>query len=221
MVTKARIFDQCMQKLEAVLAAKILRVLVDFSGQVENLLKEIRSAFQLGNQGHEARPIRAAPGTGSGAITTGTTFFAHSNPRGTTDRSTIRLNSSTGGDTVSTGATPSLPEAASTPSISDPTRQEPIPDSLNTDGHSVTASVGYGRPSRVSDSSNRKSRADQPGHPDLSGFRSSQPAEESQICPNKSVWWNPGGSSCQVSPPHETASARAASGDERGAEDSW
>ena len=48
-VTKARIFDQCMKKLEAVSAAKILRMLVDFSARVENLLKEIRSAFQLGD----------------------------------------------------------------------------------------------------------------------------------------------------------------------------
>ena len=55
-VTKARIFDQCMKKPEAVLTAKILRMLVDFSAQVENLLKEIRSAFQLGDRGHGAGP---------------------------------------------------------------------------------------------------------------------------------------------------------------------
>ena len=48
-VTKARIFDECMKKPEAVSAVKILRMLVDFSGRVENLLKEIRSAFQLGD----------------------------------------------------------------------------------------------------------------------------------------------------------------------------
>ena len=44
-VTKARIFDQCMKKPEAVSAAKILRMLVDFSARIENLLKEIRSTF--------------------------------------------------------------------------------------------------------------------------------------------------------------------------------
>ena len=55
-VTKARIFDQCMKKPEAVSAAKILQMLVDFSARVENLLKEIRSAFQLGDRGHEADP---------------------------------------------------------------------------------------------------------------------------------------------------------------------
>ena len=48
-VTKARIFDECMKKLEAVSAAKILRMLVDSSARIENLLKEIRSAFQLGD----------------------------------------------------------------------------------------------------------------------------------------------------------------------------
>ena len=41
-VTKARVFDQCMKKSEAVFAPKILRMLVDFSGRVENLLKELR-----------------------------------------------------------------------------------------------------------------------------------------------------------------------------------
>ena len=59
-VTKAWIFDQCMKKPEAVSAAKILRMLVDFSGWVENLLKEIRSAFQLGDRGHEAGPPSGA-----------------------------------------------------------------------------------------------------------------------------------------------------------------
>ena len=60
-VTKARIFDQCMKKPEAVSAVKILRMLVDFSARVENLLKEIRSAFQLGDRGHEAGPSEQRP----------------------------------------------------------------------------------------------------------------------------------------------------------------
>ena len=55
-VTKARIFDECMKKSEAVSAVKVLRMLVDFSRRVENLLKEIRSAFQLGDRGHEGGP---------------------------------------------------------------------------------------------------------------------------------------------------------------------
>ena len=44
-VAKAWIFDDCMKKPEAVSAPKVLRMLVDFSGQVENLLKEIRLVF--------------------------------------------------------------------------------------------------------------------------------------------------------------------------------
>ena len=44
-VTKARIFDEYMKKSEAVSAAKILRMLVDFSARIENLLKEIRTVF--------------------------------------------------------------------------------------------------------------------------------------------------------------------------------
>ena len=60
-VTKAQIFDQCMKKPEAVSAAKILQMLVDFSTRIENLLKEIRSAFQLGDRGHEAGPSEQRP----------------------------------------------------------------------------------------------------------------------------------------------------------------
>ena len=39
-VTKAWLFDQCMKKPEAVSTPKVLWMLVDFSGRVENLLKE-------------------------------------------------------------------------------------------------------------------------------------------------------------------------------------
>ena len=48
-VTKARTFDECMKKPEVVSAPKVLRMLVDFSGRVENLLKEIRLVFQYGS----------------------------------------------------------------------------------------------------------------------------------------------------------------------------
>ena len=50
-VTKARLFDECMKKPEAVSTPKILWMLVDFSGQVENLLKEIWLVFQHGDRG--------------------------------------------------------------------------------------------------------------------------------------------------------------------------
>ena len=60
-VTKARIFDKCMKKPEAVSVVKVLRMLVDFSKQMENLLKEIRSAFQLSDHRHEAGPSEQRP----------------------------------------------------------------------------------------------------------------------------------------------------------------
>ena len=60
-VTKARIFNECMKKPEAVSAAKILRMLVDFSARIENLLKEIRTVFQLGDRSQEAGPSEQRP----------------------------------------------------------------------------------------------------------------------------------------------------------------
>ena len=125
-VTKARIFDECMKKPEAVSAVKVLRMLVDFSGRVENLLKEIWSAFQLGDRGHVAGPSEQRPEPvpepsrldPSSPPTTTTA----APPTGAPSTSSPRLE-----------ATPSQLGAASMPSIPDSTQQEPIPDSLNTD----------------------------------------------------------------------------------------
>ena len=125
-VTKGRIFDQCMKKLEAVLAAKILWMLVDFSARVENLLKKIRSAFQLGDRGHEAGPSEQrpdpVPGPSRPEPPSPPTATPGAPPTGAPSASTPRPE-----------ATPSRPEAAAMPNIPDPTQQEPIPDSLNTD----------------------------------------------------------------------------------------
>ena len=55
-VTKARLHNECMKKPEAASAPKILRMLVDFSGRVENLLKEFRLVFQHSERGQEAGP---------------------------------------------------------------------------------------------------------------------------------------------------------------------
>ena len=125
-VTKARIFDQCMKKPEAVSAAKILRMLVDFSARVENLLKEIRSAFQLGDRDHEAGPSEQRPdpvlGPSRPEPPSPPTATPEAPPIGAPSASKPRPK-----------ATPSRPEAAATPNIPDPTQQEPIPDSLNTD----------------------------------------------------------------------------------------
>ena len=125
-VTKARIFDQCMKKPEAVFAAKILRMLVDFSAQIENLLKEIRSAFQLGDRGHEAGPSEQRPEP----------VPEPSRPEPPSPSTATPAAPPTGAPSASTPrpeATPSQLEDAATPSIPNPTQQEPIPDSLNTD----------------------------------------------------------------------------------------
>ena len=63
-VTKARLYDQCMKKPEAVSVSKVLRMLVDFSGRVENLLKELRLVFQHGKRGQEAGPSERCPKPG-------------------------------------------------------------------------------------------------------------------------------------------------------------
>ena len=125
-VTKAWIFDQCMKKPEAVSAAKILRMLVDFSMRVENLLKEIRSAFQLGDRGHGAGPSEQSPEP----VPEPSRSEPPSPPTATPVAPPIRAPSTS---TPRPGATPSQLEDAAMPSIPDPTRQEPIPDSLNTD----------------------------------------------------------------------------------------
>ena len=125
-VMKARIFDQCMKKPEAVSIAKIVRMLVDFSTRVENLLKEIRSVFQLGDRGHEAGPSEQRPKT----------VPEPARPEPPSPPTATQAAPPTGAPSASIPrprATPSQPEDVATPSIPDPTRQEPIPDSLNTD----------------------------------------------------------------------------------------
>ena len=115
-----------MKKPEVVSAVKVLRMLVDFSGRVENLLKEIRSAFQLGDQGHEAGPSEQCPEP----------VPEPSRPDPSSPSTTTTAAPPTGAPSASTPrpeVIPSQPGAASTPSIPDPTQQEPIPDSLSTD----------------------------------------------------------------------------------------
>ena len=42
-VTKARLYDDCIKKPEVVLALKVLRIPVDYSGKVEKLFGELRT----------------------------------------------------------------------------------------------------------------------------------------------------------------------------------
>ena len=101
-VTKARIFDECMKKLGYVGSKGSTHAggLQRAGGKPAEGDPVSLPARRLRARG---RPIRAAPGIGFGAISTGSVFSAHYNHSGPTDRSTIRLNSSTGGDTFSTG----------------------------------------------------------------------------------------------------------------------
>ena len=60
-VTKAKLYDQCMKKSEVVPAPKILRMLVDLSGRVENLIKELHVFLQYDRRGQEAEPSEQCP----------------------------------------------------------------------------------------------------------------------------------------------------------------
>ena len=121
-ITKARVFNDCMKKPEAVSALKVLRMLVDFNGRVENLLKDIRLVFQYGDRGHKAGPSEHRPEPSRPEPSSPPTSILDAPPTGAPSVSTLRPE-----------ATTSQPEPASKPVIPDPTRQEPIPDSLNTD----------------------------------------------------------------------------------------
>ena len=60
-VTKARLYDECMKKPEVVPTPKILRMLVDFSGKVEKLLGELRMLLQYDGRGQELGPSERRP----------------------------------------------------------------------------------------------------------------------------------------------------------------
>ena len=125
-VTKARLYDECMKKPKAMSAPKILRMLVDFSGRVENLLKELRLVFQHGKRGQEAGPSERRP-----EPVLEPARLEPSSPPASTPGAPP-----TGGPSALTPrpeTTPPQLEPVATPAIPDPTHQEPIPDLLNTD----------------------------------------------------------------------------------------
>ena len=125
-VTKARLYDQCMKKPEAVSVPKVLHMLVNFSGRVENLLKELRLLLQPNGRGQEAGPSVRRPELGP----------EPARPEPTSPPASTLDAPATGGPSASTPrpeATQGEQELAATPGILDPTHQEPIPDSLNTD----------------------------------------------------------------------------------------
>ena len=137
-------------------------MLVDFSTRIENLLKEIRSAFQLGERSREAGPSeqrpKPVPGpsrsepTSSSTATpavppTGAPSAPMQQPEATTPRpgeavqrpeavqqpEVARQSEAAQVTPPRPEVTPPRPEPAATPIIPDPTHQEPIPDSLNID----------------------------------------------------------------------------------------
>ena len=115
LVTKARTFDECMKKPEAVSAPKVLRMLVDFSGRVENLLKEIRLVFQYGSRGYEVGPFEQRPEL----------VLRLARPEPSSPLASTPGAPPIGGPSASTPrpeATPSQPEPASTLVIPDPMR---------------------------------------------------------------------------------------------------
>ena len=126
-VTKARLYDQCMKKPEVEPTPKILHMLVDFSRRVENLLKELRILFQYDRRGQEAGPSerRLEPNSEP------TTRPEPTSPPASTLGASVTGEPST--PIPRPEAPQDQPEPAATPVIPDPTRQEPIPDSLNID----------------------------------------------------------------------------------------
>ena len=126
-VTKARLYDESMKKPEVVPASKVLRMLVDYSGKVEKLLGELCILLQPGEQGEEAGPSKRRPEPKP---------QLEPRPKPVPLPTSTLAASSTGGvstPTPQSGAPETRPEAAATLGIPDPTHQEPIPDSLNTD----------------------------------------------------------------------------------------
>ena len=113
-VTKARLYDQCMKKPEAVSTPKVLRMLVDFNGRVENLLKELRLLLQHDRRGQGAGPSERRPEPGLEAMRPEPASLPASTPKAP----------ATGGPSASTPrpeATQGEQEPAATPGIPDPT----------------------------------------------------------------------------------------------------
>ena len=60
-VTKARLYDECMKKPEVVPAPKVLPILVNYSGKVEKFLGELCTLLQHSKQREEAGPSERHP----------------------------------------------------------------------------------------------------------------------------------------------------------------
>ena len=125
-VTKARLYDQCMKKPEAVSVPKVLCMLFNFSRRVENPLKKLRLLLQPDGRGQEAGPSERRWKPGPGPSQPEPT----SPPTSTPDAPAIKRPSAS---TPKPEAMQGAQEPAATLGIPDPTHQEPISDSLNID----------------------------------------------------------------------------------------
>ena len=126
-VTKARLYDECMKKPEVVPTPKILRMLVDFSGKVEKLIGELHTLLQPDERRQEAGPSERRPEPNPEPV---------SRPK-PVSRPALILGAPVTGEASAPTPQPGAPEArleaAATQGIPDLTHQEPIPNSLNTD----------------------------------------------------------------------------------------
>ena len=127
MVTKARLYDECMKKPEVVPARKVLWILIDYNGKVEKLLGELRTLFQYGEQREEVGPSKRRPEPEPMPVP---------RPEPIPQPASTPAAPSTGrvsAPTLQPGALEDPLESATTPGVPDPMLREPIPDSLNTD----------------------------------------------------------------------------------------
>ena len=99
-VTKARLYDECMKKPEVVLVPKILRMLVDFSGKVEKLFGELCTLLQHDERRQEAGPSERRPEPDSEPMSRSEPVSLPASTLGgwsTCDRRGFRSDSTTGG----------------------------------------------------------------------------------------------------------------------------
>ena len=119
-VTKARVYDESMKKLEVVPAPKVLQALIDYSGKMEKLLGEMHTPLARQAEGG-GQAIRETPKTGAGAgAETVTSSPASSDPSCSLnqrsfcyDSATESARGSTGGSSNTRGAGSNAPGAHS------------------------------------------------------------------------------------------------------------
>ena len=139
------------------------------------------------------KAIRAMLGTRSESSQTETSFSTSLNSRSAGDRRTFRLDPSAGGDSAPTGA-------SSNSGDSGPNPLEAHSGLTKYRRHSVSVSVGHGKPLGLGDTNYRKLGTNRSGYPDYSGFCHQEPEKENRICPGQFIWRSPGRTGGRVLP---------------------